>query len=284
MDVILICILILAILLIVLFLAWVLLLRTNGTGRKAAFAPFEACYIAHRGFFNNEGPAPENSMAAFRAAIRAGYGIETDVQSTKDGKLILFHDDDLKRMCGIDKLVEECTYEELQQYYLANSLETAPLFSDFLKTVDGKVPLIIEIKGNGDWLNTTKKAARMLDDYKGIYCVESFHPMVVAWMRKNRPQVVRGQLSTNYFADEPQAGFFKKFILTNLLLNFKTRPDFIAFNHPWKNLLSYRLCRKLYHPENVAWTIKSQKELEAAKDVYDVFIFDSFVPAPMDAE
>ena len=252
-------------------------IRPN-TSRRQEMAVFEKQYIAHRGLFDNKNGVPENSIPAFKRAVDQGYGIELDVQLTTDHKLVVFHDESLERMCGADRLLRNCTFNELQEYSLGISREKIPLFEDVLKVVDGKVPLIVEVKAEGDWKGTTKAMAESMDGYSGCYCMESFHPLAVEWFRKNRPEIIRGQLSTNYFKDEPKRKWSEKFILTNLLLNFKARPDFIAFNHIWSGSPAYTLCRKLFDVENVAWTIRSQEELEKAKNVFQVIIFDSFIP------
>lgn len=197
---------------------------------------------------------------------------------TSDGKLVVFHDESLKRMCKAEKILHKCSYEELKQYKLAESEEQIPLFDEVLKTVGGKVPLIVEVKSEGDWKTTTRLTAERLDRYKGCYCMESFHPFSVRWFRKNRPGVIRGQLSTNFFRDNPERNWCEKLVLTNLLFNFLSRPDFIAYNHLWENQFSYKICRKLFPVENAAWTIKSQQELEEAKKVFNIFIFDGFIP------
>lgn len=108
--------------------------------------------------------------------------------------------------------------------------------------------------------------------------MESFHPFAVKWFKDHRPEIIRGQLSTNYFKDKINRKWYEKFLLSNLMLNFLTKPDFIAYNHLWKKDFSYTLCRKLFKPKNVAWTIKNQKELEEAEKTFDVIIFDSFIP------
>ncbi len=246
--------------------------------RGDRFRPFEEGYIAHRGLFDNESSYPENSGAAFARAVEHGYGIELDVQITKDEKLVVFHDDNLLRMCGEERKVKDCTFEELQQYCLLTSKERIPLFRDVLDIIDGKVPVIVEIKSSYFWLETTKVTAEILDGYKGCYCVESFHPFVLEWFKRNRPETIRGQLSTDYFRDKHPMSFFVKFIMTNLLLNWKVKPDFISYNHIYKNQFSYRLLRKLYHIKNVAWTVRSQQELDEAEDVFSCIIFDSFIP------
>lgn len=239
---------------------------------------FEEKYIAHRGLFDNRSSAPENSIPAFKKAVENGYGIELDVQLTSDHQLVVFHDETLKRMCGVERILHKCTFSELQLYTLAESEEKIPLFEDVLKIIDGKVPLIVEVKSEGDWKETTKVMAEMMDDYQGVYCMESFHPFAVEWFRKNRPNIIRGQLSTNYFKDEIKRKWYERFVLTNLMLNFKSKPDFIAYNHLWRNQWGYRLCRKFFDVENVAWTIKNSDELRKAEEVFQIIIFDSFIP------
>ena len=170
------------------------------------------------------------------------------------------------------------TFDELNKYALKDSGEHIPLFEDVLRLIDGKVPLVVEIKSEGNWRETTKRTAKMLDDYKGLYCVESFNPGVLLWYRRNRPEIIRGQLSMDFFKHHSEFNPITNFVLTNLMCNFLSRPDFIAYDHRQKNQLSYRICRRLYNPENVAWTIKSPKELEKAGDVFGCFIFDSFLP------
>lgn len=268
---------VLLIVIIVLAILFLYCIRPN-TSRRQEMAVFEKQYIAHRGLFDNKNGIPENSIPAFKRAVDQGYGIELDVQLTMDHKLVVFHDESLRRLCRADRLLRDCTYAELQEYFLGISRERIPLFEDVLKVVDGKVPLIVEVKPEGNWKETTKVMAEIMDGYSGCYCMESFHPLAVEWFRKNRPAVIRGQLSTNFFLDEPRRKWSEKFILTNLLLNFKARPDFIAFNHIWSGSLAYTLCRKIYDVENVGWTIRNQDELERAKGIFQVIIFDSFVP------
>ena len=239
---------------------------------------FEQQYIAHRGLYDNDSEAPENSLLAFSKAIEKNYGIELDVQLTSDKKLVVFHDESLKRMCGVDKKVSDCSYEELQQYTLGVSDEHIPLFDDVLKLIDGKTPVIVEIKVIDEWKETTVKTAQRLDTYKGLYCIESFHPLAVYWFKKNRPSVIRGQLSTDFYKDKVQLSHIKKILLTNLLLNFLSRPDFIAFNFNHVNSFCYSVCRRFFKVTNAAWTIRSQDELDKAKDVFTIIIFERFEP------
>lgn len=259
-----------------------LFLLAPGPDRREQMKSYEKHYIAHRGLFNNISGIPENSIPAFKLAVEHGYGIELDVQLTKDHKLVVFHDDSLKRMCGVDKLLNQCSYEELQSYRLVDTEERIPLYEDVLKAIAGKVPIVMEVKPEGDWKTTTMMAAKLMDHYvktyHGEYCMESFHPMAVRWYKKNRPDVIRGQLSSDYFRENTTKSFVEKFFLSCLLMNAFSRPDFIAYNHKFADQLSYRILRKLFSAEHVCWTIKNQHELERAKKVFQVFIFDSFIP------
>ena len=245
--------------------------------RQKQWAPFKGVYYAHRGLHDNESEAPENSLPAFKKAVKAGYGIELDVQLTKDRVPVVFHDFTLERACGKPGKVYEYTYEELQQFPLFQSNERIPKFEEILKVVDGKVPLIVEIKL--EWMDLTVCAFvdKLLKEYKGMYCIESFNPLVLTWYRRYHNDVLRGQLSDAFLKEGEYRGVLY-WILQNLLLNWMTKPDFVAYNHKYADNLSRRLCRKLYKNMAAAWTIKSQQELEAAKEEFDVFIFDSFIP------
>lgn len=233
-------------------------------------------YYAHRGLHDNKTDAPENSLRAIKKAVEAGYGIEFDVQLSKDEVPVIFHDASLKRMCGVDGNVWEYTYEELQQFRLAESNETIPSFAEALEAVDGKVPLIIEYKLDVPNTRVCELGDELLKKYNGVYCIESFHPFAVAWYKKHRPKVIRGQLSLDFSKDEKYKGNLAYWFLSNLLTNFLTRPDFIAYNHWDYKMFSRRICRKLGGLA-VAYTIKSQKQYQKVEKEFDLFIFDSFI-------
>ena len=159
---------------------------------RMAHKPDTACFkewlYAHRGLHDNATQAPENSMAAFRKAVDAGFGIELDIQLTKDKIPVVFHDFTLKRVCGGEGKICDYTYEELQQFHLCESTEKIPKFEDVLQMVDGKVPLIVEFKIERTDLSLCPIADKMLRAYKGMYCMESFNPLGVQWYRKNHPE------------------------------------------------------------------------------------------------
>lgn len=245
------------------------------------YHPLMGYYYAHRGLHDNEGEAPENSMAAFRKAVEAGYGIELDVQLSKDRIPVVFHDETLERVCNVKGNVRDYTYEELRQFNLCKSGEHIPRLADFLELVDGRVPLIIEIKIHEDADRVCSLADALIREYKGVYCIESFHPLAVRWYRKHRPQVIRGQLSSN-FRKPGKGEALPLWLVHYLMFNFLGKPDFIAYDHHYKQNISRRLCRNLYRALAVAWTIRSQKELEENRDEFSLFIFEGFIPVGND--
>ncbi len=236
--------------------------------------------FAHRGLYDNKSDAPENSMKAFKKAVDMGYGIELDVQLTKDKKVVVFHDFDLKRMCFVDKKVSDMTYAELCKLTLLDTDCKIPLFEDVLDLVDGKVPLIVEYKLPTFGTEVCEIVDEMLMYYNGYYCIESFHPMAVLWYRRNRPEVVRGILASDYVAagDDEDNSKIVMSMSKNLLFNFLIKPDFIAYDTRYFTNLSRQLCKKLFKAPSVAFTIKSQAELDKRSEDYDIFIFEGFIP------
>ena len=261
--------------LVVLVLVYLFMVAPRMLGRINR-TPFQNRHYAHRGLFDNASEAPENSLAAFRKAVEAGYGIELDVQLSKDDKLVVFHDATLKRMCGVDGKVWEYTLEELKQFRLLDSNEQIPTFEEFLAVVDGKVPFILEYKLDRAQTRVCELANEVLKDYEGVYCIESFHPLALLWYRKHRPDVMRGQLCEEFFRNDNYKGKILYMILPYMLTNFLTRPDFIAYNHAHAHNISRRICKAL-GGLSVAYTIKSVEEHEVARDKFELFIFDSCI-------
>lgn len=234
-------------------------------------------HYAHRGLHDNSTDAPENSIKAFRKAVKAGYGIELDVQLSKDRVPVVFHDFTLERACGKEGKVYDYTWDELKTFKLFDSEETIPRFEDVLALVKGKVPLIVELKVEWMEIYVCTVVDELLRKYKGTYCIESFNPLALLWYRRYHNNVIRGQLSDGFLKSGEFHGVLYA-VLQNLLLNWMTKPDFIAYNHKYAGNLSRKICHGLYRNLAVAWTIKSRQELEQAASRFDLFIFDSFIP------
>ncbi|MBO5023213.1 MAG: glycerophosphodiester phosphodiesterase [Clostridia bacterium] len=236
----------------------------------------EQKFFAHRGLHG--GGVPENSLSAFNLACKEGYGIEFDVHITADEKLVVFHDDTLERMCGIKENVEEKTLEELRALTLAGTEEHIPSLEETLSLINGRAPIIIEIKGTKvSDTRVCKLTAKMLEGYSGKWCMESFNPFYVKWWRKNVPASVRGQLSCKMKNGKKFTQRVKDFLLTNMLLSFLARPNFIAYDVNGRKEPSFRASRILGgYP--VAWTIRSEEDKKNAEGKFNAIIFENIRP------
>lgn len=192
-------------------------------------APFCGRYYAHRGLHSGDGTVPENSLTAFRLAVREGYGVELDVHITKDDRIVVFHDDDLERMTGVAGKIERFTYPELLELRLAGSMEKIPLLTEVLEVIDGAGPIILELKTTLRRKDLCEKTLEILEGYRGDVCIESFDPLLVRWFRLHAPEFLRGQLAAlpREFGGEAQPVL--SVFLGNCLLNFLGRPQFIAY-------------------------------------------------------
>ena len=269
---------ILPVALLLLFGLYLLMIRPKNS-RRHRMQPFLRHYIAHRGLHGAS--IPENSMAAFAAAVDAGYAIELDVQMTADGKLVIFHDKTLHRMCGVRGALYKTKSAALARLSLAGTAEGIPLLSDVLRLVRGRVPLVIEVKTWGKYGEIGARLQRSLKGYPGAYCIQSFDPRILSWFRRHSPQTLRGQLSTDFYKSKMEAPTGTRFLLTNLMCNFLSRPDFISYDYHYENQPSFRLCRRLFRPCCAAWTVRSAAQLQEARENFDLFIFEGFRPAPM---
>lgn len=249
-----------------------------GIHKKTKWQHLTGWDYAHRGLYDNEHGIPENSMAAFRRAVDKGYGIELDVHLTADNQLVVFHDDTLTRMCGMNKKISSFLYSDLMQLRLLGTEEGIPLFKDVLELIDGKVPLIIELKVDGSNQNLLCPLVwQLLSRYKGDYCIESFHPFVLQWFKRHEPQVVRGQLSCNFFKENPHCDV-ALFLMSNLMTNFFTHPDFIAYKYLDLDNPAVIYNRKLFHIMTVVWTIPGKPTYDRFKNKVDAMIFEGFEP------
>ena len=249
-------------------------------GRRRNTSPFDRTLYAHRGLHNNEKGIPENSLAAFAATVKAGYGVELDVQFTADKQIVVFHDNNLLRMCGINKRVDEFTYAELKEFRLLNTDQNIPLLSEVLEVLNG-VTLLCEFKTMRAYTDTSLCEATLplLEGYKGAVCIESFNPFMVRWFRKNAPHYIRGILSKDFEKGEVAQSL--RFPLSSLLTNWLCRPDFIAYQHSDYSQPFFRLCR-LFKPLTIAWTVQSPSEAVQTKKHFDTVIFEGYLPSITD--
>ncbi len=231
---------------------------------------------AHRGLHTKDKTVPENSLAAFRAAADFGYGIELDIQLTADGEVVVFHDDTLDRVTEGKGRVDAYTLLQLRELHLEGTGEGIPLFTEMLAAVGGRVPLIVELKTGPHNHTLCEKTLVILRAYNGPYCIESFDPRIVAWFRKNAPDILRGQLSDapkNFDSEPPLLAFALGHLFTNII----ARPQFIAYGigkKPW----TVRLCEAM-GALRVCWTARENNDAAALGEENDAIIFEYYAPA-----
>ncbi len=259
-----------------LFILYILALRCR-RGHKQ-LAALRGWGYAHRGLHGDG--VPENSMQAFRLALEGGYGIELDVHLMADGNLAVIHDASLKRTAGAEVKIEDLTLDDLQHYFLEGTQERIPLFKDVLALFDGRAPIIVELKAEqGNHAALAKAVCEILDGYTGDYCLESFDPRVIYWLRKNRPELCRGQLAENFLANpKSKLPWHLKFALTHQLENFLVVPDFVSYRFGDRRIFGIWLVRKLWKAQGVTWTITGKADYDTAVTEGWIPIFEGFRP------
>lgn len=227
--------------------------------------------IAHRGYWDVNNNIPENSLQAFQKAIDNNYIIELDVHVLKDNKVIVFHDDNLKRMTNVDKNLKDMYYKDIKELKLNNTNEKIPLLEDVLELVNGKVPIIIELKYDVKCGILEKEVIKILKKYNGKYAIKSFNPFSINYFRKKFPDAIRGQLSSNF--KDKKMNKIKRLFLTKMLYNYISKPDFISYDIgalPNKKIKKIRKNKLI-----LGWTIKNEEDLKKAKLYCDNYICEN---------
>lgn len=263
-------------------LLWLLALRTKR--RKYGFNGLADYHYAHRGLHDAEQGIPENSLTAFRRAVEYGYGAELDVHLSKDGKLVVMHDESLLRTAGVERNICDCTKEELAQYRLEGTDEPIPFLEQVLPIFAGKTPLVIELKAyEGNHASLARRVCQLLRHYPSLeFCIESFDPRVLMYLKKRHPEIVRGQLSCNFLKDRSGLHGATAFVLTALLTNFLTVPHFIAYRYADRKRAGLWLCRHLWGAQEFGWTLQSTAEVEEASKNGVLAIFEHCMPQEME--
>ena len=231
--------------------------------------------IAHRGLHTKD--IPENSLSAFENALKNNYAIELDVQFTKDKEVVVFHDENLKRMTNDTRNIEDVNYDELKNLRLGNTNEIIPTLEEVLELVDSKVAILIEIKDCKDYIELSEKTYEILKGYEGNYAIQSFNPFILEWYKNNASEVVRGQLSGTFTEGSESLNSFDKFVLKNMLLNFKSKPNYIRYDLEGIPKSKLESLRKKGVPI-IVWTVKNKEDMEKAYKYSDNITFENFLP------
>lgn len=234
---------------------------------------------AHRGF-HEKGIAPENSMPAFRRAIENRMPSELDVHLIADGSLVIFHDEKLERMTGAKGEIEDYDIVNLKKLRLGETEETIPTFDEVLDLYeDTGLELLIELKvARGNYKELVNKVCERLDSYKGKYAIESFDPRALMELRKIRPEIIRGQLAQDFFRNPSGLPGYQIVLLTNLAMNFLSKPDFIAYKFADRGNKALRRSVDKKHIQEASWTIRTPRAYKAAVRAGSIPIFENFKP------
>ena len=232
--------------------------------------------IAHRGLHTAE--LPENSMGAFENAIEHGYPIEMDLHLTDDGEVVVFHDSSLGRMTGKDGFVENSSSAILKELRLLNGEKkpteySIPTFAEFLSMVNGRVPLLIEVKSKSGVGVLEDKIISLLKDYDGKYALQSFNPFSIERFKNKLPDAPRGILSC-FFNKSDLKGRLKRYLLKSLRFNKAAKPDFVSYRA--EDLPNKYVSRS--HLPVLAWTVRSNEMKTALSDIANNIIFENFIP------
>lgn len=245
--------------------------------KRPGMEKFTQTRYAHRGLHDDK--KSENSLSAFKAAKDAGFGIELDVRLSKDGELVVFHDENLTRMTGKEGKVVDYTAEELSKMSLNGTDDYIPTFREVLDLIDGSVPLLVELKKSHGEGEVAEKFLEVIEGYKGDFIVESFNPIALKVVRKGRPDILRGILSMDYSKEDRFKDKFLYKLLQNLMFNFLARPDFIAYEKGGFAVHTLRFIRQSFGTPLFAWTVKSQEDDDAAiSHGFDTVIFEGYIP------
>ena len=231
--------------------------------------------IAHRGVHTKD--IPENSLSAFENALKNNYAIELDVQFTKDKEVVVFHDENLKRMTNDTRNIEDVNYDELKNLRLDNTNEIIPTLEEVLELVDSKVAILIEIKDCKDYIELSEKTYEILKGYEGNYAIQSFNPFILEWYKNNASEVIRGQLSGTFTEGSESLNSFEKFVLKNMLLNFKSKPNYIGYELEGIPKSKLESLRKKGVPI-IVWTVKNKEDMEKEYKYSDNITFENFLP------
>lgn len=227
--------------------------------------------IAHRGLHLG---CPENSLPAFREAILHGYAIETDVHIARDGVPVVFHDDNLLRMTGVDREIARCNSGDLGKLRLGGTDEKILTLSEFLEEIGGRTPLLIELKQDPiKPKQFAETVARIMREYRGEYAIQSFHPLYVRAYKRLCPEIKCGVLAASRLGLGGFAGRVKTHIVREMSLNFYVKPDFASYC--LEDLPAP--CMEKFGGIKLCWTVRSETDERRARRYADNIIFENYL-------
>ncbi|MDO4621818.1 MAG: glycerophosphodiester phosphodiesterase family protein [Eubacteriales bacterium] len=259
--------------------AWILAVKPR-IWNKPDMTEIRRYDYAKKGFFRVSKGVPENSLAAFRSAVEHGYGIALDVRLSRDGIPVVFGDDLLKGMTGARGNVENSTWMELKELKLEGTEERIPNLDQVLQLVDGQVPVLVNlISADHNAESLADQACDLLDDYEGVFAVESADPCVLRWFKKQRPEYIRGQLlDPEYRSGSTWKHRIRDFLCAALLLNWLSEPDYVSTRVGSCCNPSAWICRNVYRLPGMVWDVANDEEYEVVKTKGSIVVFEGIEP------
>jgi glycerophosphoryl diester phosphodiesterase len=236
--------------------------------------------IAHRGLHDATRGIIENSASAIEAAIAKTYAIEVDLQCARDRVPVVFHDERLDRLTDANGAVADHDVRELCAMPLRGSADRILSLPELLELVDGRVPLIIEVKSNwGRDPRYETNIARMLRPYNGAVAVMSFDPHLVGAFRRLFPALPRGLVSERFDIEHRHGqSKLRRFAMRHLLTSVIARPNFIAYDVRGLPALASSIARDVFGLPLLTWTVRSETDKETARRYADAMIFEGVEP------
>jgi glycerophosphoryl diester phosphodiesterase len=237
--------------------------------------------VAHRGLHDRDRGIIENMPGAAQAAVEGNFAIECDIQLTADGEAMVHHDDALGRLNEGSGALLGMTATELKAIKFKDTSERMMSLGDLCALVDGRVPLVIEVKSHFDGdRKLVKRMAEILSSYDGPAVGMSFDPDQVEALRELIPSRPRGIVAERHYtaADWPEASPVQRRGMTHLRHFFRTKPDFVAY---WVNELpavAPWIARNLFGCPLLAWTVRTPEQRAKAGRYADQMIFEGFLP------
>ena len=237
--------------------------------------------VAHRGLHDSARGIIENMPGAAQAAIAGNFSIECDIQLTADGEAMVHHDNALGRLTEGSGALVGMTAAALKAVKFKNTSERMMSLGDLCALVNGRVPLVIEVKShfNGD-RKLVRRMAEVLASYSGPAAGMSFDPDQVLALREAMPVLPRGIVAESMYeeADWPEASPIQRRGMMHLRHAFRTRPHFVAYfvdelpaPAPW-------IARHLFGLPLLGWTVRTPEQRERAERYADQMIFEGFLP------
>lgn len=254
------------------FFCWLFLIAPKKRDLTGLCVPY-----AHRGLWDGE--IPENSLKAFQRAVEHGLGIELDVQLSADGEVMVYHDSTLSRVCRREGRLSDFTAAELSAFSLAGSNETVPTLREVLALVRGRVPLLIELKGESGNTALCPAVSKILKEYRGPYAVESFNPLLLRYFKKHDKRTVRGLLCTDLLKSGHPGSRTVNFLLSHGLLSFLCRPAFFAYDLTYPRSFARWVGRRIFGAEAFVYTVHAPADYRSFLEAGICPIFDGFVPS-----